>query len=399
MNIKELYQKILFIITGGISLSFFIEIFLNLPQFVFPYNLWLVVLLLIFTFFIYYFFREKQIFIILSSVHTAIASLLFYIVFLIISGFVPQVKDNTLLTTIGLTHIVSSIPFTFLTLLLVINLLFALWKRIFLPLSIKNVTFIINHLGILIVLLFGSIAAFDLIRTTMYIEKNKVIWYSFNDNNKDVVQLPFAIELKDFDIDYFEPNIQLLKIKDISNNKLDLISQVSVDKNKILKLKDFEIKIHRIIDYAWFIEDTVYTNYSPGYTKAVYVTIKRKNQMINSWLSFPTFVQNARYVRIGDYVLMLSTPQPKKYVSYVKVYEKSGRVYDDSILVNHPLDIEGWKVYQKDYDQNLGEFSNISILEVNHDRWLSIVYFGIYMMIIGSILLLITSRRKNVSNI
>ncbi|HPP33285.1 MAG TPA: cytochrome c biogenesis protein ResB [Ignavibacteriales bacterium] len=318
---------------------------------------------------------------------------------MIISGFVPQVKDNTLLTTIGLTHIVSSIPFTFLTLLLVINLLFALWKRIFLPLSIKNVTFIINHLGILIVLLFGSIAAFDLIRTTMYIEKNKVIWYSFNDNNKDVVQLPFAIELKDFDIDYFEPNIQLLKIKDISNNKLDLISQVSVDKNKILKLKDFEIKIHRIIDYAWFIEDTVYTNYSPGYTKAVYVTIKRKNQMINSWLSFPTFVQNARYVRIGDYVLMLSTPQPKKYISYVKVYEKSGRVYDDSILVNHPLDIEGWKVYQKDYDQNLGEFSNISILEVNHDRWLSIVYFGLYMMIIGSILLLITSRRKNVSNI
>lgn len=391
MELKNIYRKLVLLFTGGIALSFLMEIFFNLHGLVFPINLWLVIILLISTFSFYYFLKDNKIFIILSSVHTAIVGLIFYIIFLILSGIIPQVENNSILSSLGLTHIVKSYPFAFITVVLIINLLLAIWKRIFMPLTLKNITFLINHLGILIVLLFASLAAFDLIRTTMYIEKNKVIWYAFKDN-KEIVELPFAIELKDFRIDYFEPNVQLLKIKDINKNKLDLISQHSISDN-YFRLKDIYIKVNKVIPFAWFMQDTIVTSFSPGYTKAVNVTITHNNKKIDAWLSYPTFAQNARYVRIKDYIIMLSTPQAKKYVSDVKIYDKSGKIYDDSILVNHPLDIFGWKIYQKDYDQNLGEFSNISILEVNHDRWLPIIYFGIFMMIIGSIFLLITSRR------
>lgn len=391
MDLKNIYKKLVLLFTGGTTFFFFLEIFFYLPNLVFPFNLWFIIILLITTFSFYYFLKDNKIFIVLSSVHTAIVGLIFYIIFLILSGIIPQVENNTFLSTIGLTHIVKSYPFALLTLVLIINLLLAIWKRIFMPLTLKNITFLINHLGILIVLMFASLAAFDLIRTTMYIEKNKVIWYAFKDN-KEVVELPFAIELKDFRIDYFEPNVQLLKIKNISKNELDLITQHSITE-KSFKLKNIDVKINKVIPYAWFLQDTIVSQYSPGYTKAVHATISLDNKTIDTWLSYPTFAQNARYVRIKDYIIILSTPQPKKYVSDVKIYDKSGKIYDDSILVNHPLDIYGWKIYQKDYDQNLGEFSNISILEVNHDRWLPIIYFGIFMMIIGSIFLLITSRR------
>lgn len=391
MDLKQIYKNLVILLTGGIFIGFILEVFFDFPNIAFPYNLWLAIALLILSFAIYYFYRDKKFFVILSSVHTAIVGLIFYIIFLILSGIIPQVENNTFLSQIGLTHIVKSYPFALLTLILIINLLLAIWKRIFMPLTLKNITFLINHLGILIVLMFASLAAFDLIRTTMYVEKNKVIWYAFKDN-KEVVDLPFAIELKDFRIDYFEPNVQLLKIKNISKNQLDLITQHSItDKN--FKLKNIDVTINKVIPYAWFLQDTIVSHYSPGYTKAVHAIITLDNKTIDTWLSYPTFAQNARYVRIKDYIIMLSTPQPKKYVSDVKIYDKSGKIYDDSILVNHPLDIYGWKIYQKDYEQNLGEFSNISILEVNHDRWLPIIYFGIFMMIVGSILLLITSRR------
>ncbi|MFN6991907.1 MAG: cytochrome c biogenesis protein ResB, partial [Fervidobacterium sp.] len=202
--------------------------------------------------------------------------MIFYILFLIISGIIPQENNNSLISSIGLTHIVQSYPFAFITLILILNLMLAIWKRIFMPLTLKNITFLINHIGILIVLMFASLAAFDLIKTTMYVEKGKVIWYAFKDN-KEVVELPFAIELKDFRIDYFEPNIQLLKVKNITNNQFEVITQKSISE-KDIKLKNFHIKINKIVPFAWFMEDTVISNFSPGYTKGVHATIFTNNK-------------------------------------------------------------------------------------------------------------------------
>jgi len=397
MQPKEIYQKNILLIAGGIILCFLFEFLLPSPNFIFPYNLWIVIFLFVFSFSFYILLRNKKIFVFLSSVHTSISILTIYLFFLLIMGFLPQNDNNSLISKFGLTHIVVSYPFVFISLYLILNLLLVIWKRLFFPMNFKNVAFLFNHIGILIVLIFGNIAGFDLIKLDMYAEKNKPVWYGFDDRRK-IKELPFAIELKDFKIEFYKPNIQLLKIE--NENKLKLIKQAPIDKNNI-ELGNAKIKILKKVNYAWFFEDSVFSSYTPGYTKAIYAEIVTPTEKINTWLSYGTIAQKSRFVRLGNYVITLSEPQPKKYVSYVKVYTKDEKVYEDSILVNHPLDIYGWKIYQKDYDHDLGEFSNVSIFEVNYDRWLSVIYFGIYMMVIGAVLLMFTVNKggKNVNNL
>lgn len=81
---------------------------------------------------------------------------------------------------------------------------------------------------------------------------------------------------------------------------------------------------------------------------------------------------------------------PKRYASDVIIYSKATQhQYAATIDVNHPVELDGWKIYQKDYRlTQLGDECQISILELVSDPWLPWVYTGIYMMLVGALLLL-----------
>ena len=85
--------------------------------------------------------------------------------------------------------------------------------------------------------------------------------------------------------------------------------------------------------------------------------------------------------------------QPKlSYLSDVTVYTKSGITVRDTIRVNKPLSVRGWKIYQYSYDEAKGGMSDISILELVRDPWLPYVYLGIFMMLAGAVSLFIKSK-------
>ena len=67
---------------------------------------------------------------------------------------------------------------------------------------------------------------------------------------------------------------------------------------------------------------------------------------------------------------------------------------DDTVDVNHPLAVEGWKIYQLGYDEMRGKESEYSILELVRDPWLPFVYTGIYMLITGAVWMFLTAGRK-----
>ena len=80
--------------------------------------------------------------------------------------------------------------------------------------------------------------------------------------------------------------------------------------------------------------------------------------------------------------------QPKfSFLSDVTVYTKSGITVRDTIRVNKPLSVRGWKIYQYSYDEAKGGMSDISIFELVRDPWLPFVYIGIYMMLAGAVCL------------
>ena len=87
---------------------------------------------------------------------------------------------------------------------------------------------------------------------------------------------------------------------------------------------------------------------------------------------------------------------PKRFASDVQILTKSGKNIHAVIEVNKPLTVDGWKIYQYGYDYEAGVMSQISVFEVVNDSWMTVVYVGIYMLLVGSALVFIVSQRRKI---
>ena len=96
-------------------------------------------------------------------------------------------------------------------------------------------------------------------------------------------------------------------------------------------------------------------------------------------------------IRLNDFSIEMYPAElgggPKRYASDVTLFTADGDSLRDTILVNKPLSIMGWKVYQLSYNEAMGGMSESSVLELVRDPWLPYVYVGIFMMLLGAVLL------------
>ena len=86
---------------------------------------------------------------------------------------------------------------------------------------------------------------------------------------------------------------------------------------------------------------------------------------------------------------------PKRFASDIQILTRSGKNITATVEVNKPVEVEGWKIYQYGYDQQMGAMSQISIFELVTDPWLPAVYTGIYMMLAGAFCMLIFGVRRS----
>ena len=89
---------------------------------------------------------------------------------------------------------------------------------------------------------------------------------------------------------------------------------------------------------------------------------------------------------------------PKRFASEVSITTKKGEKINAVIDVNKPISVEGWRIYQYDYDQSMGADCDVSIFELVRDPWMPVVYVGIYMLLAGAVLTFVISLcRKGAS--
>lgn len=100
-------------------------------------------------------------------------------------------------------------------------------------------------------------------------------------------------------------------------------------------------------------------------------------------------------VRLDDFTMeTYPNGMPKRFASDVVVKGKNGQDITAVIEVNKPLKVDGWKMYQYGYDEEAGTESQVSILEIVRDPWLPLVYVGIFMMLAGALLMLVTGFKR-----
>ena len=88
----------------------------------------------------------------------------------------------------------------------------------------------------------------------------------------------------------------------------------------------------------------------------------------------------------NHYFLAMTIPEPEKFSSDIVIMDG----VEESPLtleVNKPYKHRGWKLYQLSYDERMGKWSQVSVIEAVRDPWLPIVYFGIFLLLAGAMYL------------
>ena len=300
----------------------------------------------------------------------------------------------------GIERITMSWPFVLLFLYFLFVLGFVTLKRI-VSFRWRDVPFMLNHVGLFITLLAAILGNGDLRRLRMTVPLENPEWRASDEKN-EMIELPLAIELRSFTIDEYPPKLMLIdnttgKALPEKQPENLLVEETPLAGN----LQGWKVEVTRSLPMAACVmgQDTVnfVEFHSEGATTALYV--KARNELTGrqkeGWVSCGSFLFPYKALRLDSLTsLVMPEREPQRFASKVKVYTQEGTITEDTIEVNRPMEIEGWKIYQLSYDEGKGRWSDVSVFQLVRDPWLPIVYTGILMMIAGAIGLFLSAPVK-----
>jgi len=304
-----------------------------------------------------------------------------------IMGIIPQVSsESNFINNLGLNHITSNwafllILFQFLTCLGLISI-----KRI-LQFKWSNVGFILNHVGLFLALTAGMLGTGDLERLSINTYEGKPSWIA-TDAQKNQVELPFAFYLKDFIIEEYHPKLALVNNKTGKIEQNDGKNLYLIEKGETYYFQNFEVTVDEFLATSGRIGNRYHPVNELGAPPSAKITVKNtENDSIqNAWISSGSFSHSYESLKISDaYSMVMTIPEIKKFSSDIDILTKDGERISTILEVNKPFKFRGYKIYQLSYDDKMGKWSDLSVLELVRDPWLPVIYIGIFMMIAGAI--------------
>lgn len=337
----------------------------------------------------------------LSHYSAAVSSLAWVALLTVMMGLIRQASSgNSPGDILGFSRMISSWPFVLLYFWMVTVLGLTILRAGF-PLKVSKLSFLLNHIGLFIALITATLGNADLQRLKMTTQMGNTEWRA-SDEQGQLIELPLAIELKDFTIDEYPPKLML--IDNETGNALPEKSPVHLLLEENVTdgaLQDWQLTILQSIPMAASVttEDTLkFTDFhSMGATYAVYLkAVNQKKQLTREgWVSCGSFLFPYKALRLDSLTsLVMPEREPQRFASDVKVYTQAGTITEATIEVNRPLELGGWKIYQLSYDESKGRWSDISVFELVWDPWLPVVYTGIVMMMVGAICLFVNAQKK-----
>ena len=319
----------------------------------------------------------------------------------VVMGLIRQAPSGHASNDIlGFSQMISSWPFVLLYFWMVTVLGLTIFRASF-PFRIGRLSFLLNHVGLLVALITATLGNADMQRLKMTTRMGNAEWRATDDKGK-LIDLPLAIELKDFTIDEYPPKLMLIdnttgKALPEKQPENILVEEIPLAGN----LQGWKVEVTRSLPMAACVmgQDTInfVEFHSEGATTALYV--KARNELTGrqkeGWVSCGSYIFPYISLQLDDAVSMVMPErEPRRFASDVMVYTKNKQTKEACIEVNKPLSIAGWKIYQLSYDETKGKWSRMSVFELVRDPWLPIVYTGILMMIAGAIGLFLSAPVK-----
>ncbi|KGF24478.1 cytochrome c biogenesis protein ResB [Prevotella histicola] len=404
--------------------------------FAWPAN-FITLILFVFLLIVAFFLRKRSYFcLFMSTMQAAIPAIAAAAILTLIMGVTKQVAEGKRpMDPLGLTKMLSFWPF-----ILVYVWMTAIVGEVTINqiarFSWRRFPTLVSHVGLFLILTCGTLGSADMLRVKMYCETGQPEWRGLDAFN-NVHQLPVAIQLEKFTIDEYPPKLMLI---DKTGRPLpqDKPENLLVDNGmKSGQLLDCKIDILKRIDNAVPVmlskmigkmpegmmgnirmdslgqarnKDGYIASDASGSACALLVRVTRgvnangssdtnlikgQKQVVTGWITSGSYLFPYQALRLKNgRMLAMPNREPRRFASLVNIYTQSGQNIQTEIEVNKPFTIEGWKIYQLSYNEQMGKWSNLSVFELVTDPWLPVVYIGIFMLLIGAVGMFLTASRK-----
>ena len=357
----------------------------------------------------------------LSTPYAAVPALAFAAVLTVVMGLTPQVAATRRpADPIGLTRMLSWWPFILIYIYVsVIVALVAIgqlrhftWRRL---------PSLLCHVGLFVVLAGGTLGSADMQRVKVYCEQGQPEWRAL-DERQEVVELPLAIQLEQFTIDEYPPKLMMINSEGLPIPK-DKPATLLIDSTFTTgDLNGWTVSIVKRLDNAAPAVLASMAGNMPremmgqlkmdslgmainkggfvpfegrGAQCALLVKATKDGKEKTGWVTCGSYLFPYQGLALPDgTTIAMPTREPERYASLVDIYTKSGKNIQTTIEVNKPFTIEGWKVYQLSYNEQMGKWSTLSIFECVSDPWLPVVYVDIFLLLAGAILMIFVGVRR-----
>ncbi len=361
-TIVEEFIVTLAVLIAGVALQVFLGGF-NKTIVAFPVNL-----ILIFITGMLFLLKKSKLLKRLASGSLSVVLLAEITVIAILMGLIPG------------NEIKESWPFVLLWMMITVNLTAVITHR-FKNKGFRDYSFLLNHLGVLILMFAGGPGSADKARYFMRVAEGETEWRGEPSGKKpagEIVELPIAITLDDFIMEEYPPKIAII----------DRATGEMIPKGGPASIESILNEKGRIERWTLSIDSTIDR---PRYAPAAYVSVNdtQKEESFEGWVTCGNSFQLYKTLDLPDELCVAMTyPEPKSFNSHVVIYTKSGIEKRGVVSVNHPITAGSWRIYQHSYDKLMGKESEWSIFELVYDPWLIPALIGIFLIMTGAVTLI-----------
>lgn len=369
---------------------------------IFPHNIYFGIIYTLIIVLGFIFFKKSKLLKWLLGVPSAISSFVLIIVLVMIMGIIPQDINygGELINSLGLNKMTTHWSFFFIIFYFLTALGFVTVNKISQLLrgkakfNIRNIGFVFSHFGLWFATLAGLLGANDIQHLKLKLDRGTPYNVAITSDGKDF-PLDFYVQLKKFTVKEFPSKLAIIDNKTgevIHNNGKNLFE---ISDSLSYTFKNYNIEVLKYIEnsapFGNRYEQVIQMGSLPS--AKIKISNTETGEVKDGWICSGNFMYQYQSLKFSDdYSILMTMPEVKHFQSKVSLYSKESTESDIDIEVNKPYDFGGYKIYQLGYDEKKGKWAEYSILELVKDPWLGTVYFGLYLLIAGTVILLLTGK-------
>ncbi|MCW5943253.1 MAG: hypothetical protein KIS66_13555 [Fimbriimonadaceae bacterium] len=325
----------------------------------------------------------------LSGVPLAVASTTAMLVLAVVGGWLPAATFHRF----GLPSLWGSWPFALIGLIVATNLAATIGRRI-VPLTYRNVLFLCSHLGLLVVLVGGTLSSVLLDRRSLTLQEGVANRIAVGEDGS-LRELPFAATLREFTLENFPPTLAYVRVVP-GKEDLDVTAGSALLKTDLVEaIGPVRVRVLEYLPKAVDVDGEWRPIPWKTAVPAARILVEGSFGRAEGWVSCGGLESNRAILRLGEHdAIAMPPPNPRRFRSVLEV-ERQGRTEKVEVEVNRPANVAGLQLYQLSYDERMGTASETSVIEVVEDRGVPVVYAGIALLLAGAALHLFEGTKRS----